>query len=42
MRSAQTAWVAVIWLIAIGLALPVTAKQPKSAPLDVTYYYLPG
>ena len=42
MRSAQTAWVAVIWLIAIGLALPVTAKQPKSAPLDVTHYYLPG
>ena len=42
MRSARTAWFAVICLIAVGVALPVMAKGPKSAPLDVTYYYLPG
>ncbi len=42
MRNVQTAWVAVICLIAVGVALPVMAREPKSAPLDVTYYYLPG
>lgn len=42
MRNAQRAWVAVICLVAVGAALPVMARPPKAAPLDVTYYYLPG
>ncbi len=42
MRNARTAWIAVIWLLALGAGFPVLARGEKSAPLDVTYYYLPG
>jgi hypothetical protein len=33
---------AVTCLLAISTALPVLARAGKPAPLEVTYYYLPG
>ena len=43
MRNARTVWLASIWLFALGLGVTAAAKGTKTtAPLDVTYYYLPG
>jgi hypothetical protein len=42
MRNRRKAWIAVIGVLALGAAFSVLARGGKSAPLDVTYYYLPG
>lgn len=42
MRNGRTAWMAIIWLLAMGTAFPVLARPAKATRLDVTYYYLPG
>ena len=42
MRNVRTVYLAAIWLVALGAGLSAIAKGPKTAPLQVTYYYLPG
>jgi len=42
MRNSQAAPIAIICLLGLATALPALAKTAKSAPLEVTYYYLPG
>ena len=42
MRKSRAVWLAAIGLTALGLAVPALAKGAKPAPLEVTYYYLPG
>ena len=42
MRNSHAAAIAIICLLGLATAMPVLARNAKSAPLEVTYYYLPG
>jgi hypothetical protein len=42
MRKSRAVLIAAVWSVVLGAALPALAKGAKRAPLEVTYYYLPG
>jgi|GEM_PF-2591060 len=43
MRNKRMVWPAAIWVLTLGVAFTAAGKGTKAtAPLEVTYYYLPG